>query len=97
MKLKPKPKPKSDPKPKPKPMGDGDGDRDGRPQRAVRESHGGNCDSFPLESGIALVRTHKELPRANLTGPTGISMGKKSALGHEVTVETVIPVFLVLE
>jgi hypothetical protein len=23
--------------------------------RAVRESHGGNCDSFPLESGIALV------------------------------------------
>ena len=46
-------------------------------------------DNVPFESLTALVRTHSELLRANMTGPLGISIGTDSVLGQEVIVETV--------
>jgi hypothetical protein len=46
-------------------------------------------DNVPFESLTALVRTHNELLRANMTGPLGISIGTDSALGQDVIVETV--------
>ena len=46
-------------------------------------------DKVPLASGIALVRMHRELLRANITGPLEISDGVDSSIGQEVTVDTV--------